>query len=1360
MAPTAPTTDSGSTAQGSGHEDIITPASVTRPGHDPEIGAQIEGTNAVGLNQEALRQFPPPAATYNPTFVHVTSATVAPTPVHPNEWKRLIPEGMTPEEYHKIEPPASPPPTKREGLDPAKLLLQLSEYDEDSGIDRDDFRSWPHFFSRALLMERDMLKDRKHLREPRVVKARYELGLAHMPPRPKLPVNEAFRNWFGPVFRKESDSTPTNYIPKQEFATEADWWDAMEKFYGDAQWWIILRKNEKLLVSLAITAQHHTEHAAWVREMTANRENIARLLDDILPVRIRPDILAADPAAPKKLRGFRWWSYTTIPAPPGYPQHDRIFIWTNVDYVPQLPETGFPQIFEDGRYGRKEWSRFPGPHIPGGWHWAFIPTERKGLIAENREHNSLHRSLEFYRIELPRDFVTRDGVTWSPTPALRHAMQKYWDSVMQQQDSLDVPRALLSVRPFAAEQVGRQALRFLFDNELRERDLKETMASWQRSVAELRGWKNYIASRAWLETYVHRTRRMMPMMADLRIHDFRKDTRGVFTDDVNVAGLYAQFGVPVWFVHAGTERFWTAAGEADRVEMSDPFQCVTRMYAGSDPSYRPSHLVPLQEYPVGGAAGTGATDDHDDGGGGGGDYYDIMAQDDDYAQPQGGAPPPAAPIGSTSTFPRVPVPSSSIDGQHQGNIPPPANSSTPSTSTVPPDSAASDGAKKRKGDHDEPVKQLKKKKSHADALGLPKYPPERIVKNYPIWWPKHWPVALEAVLGVPMRDPARVRALQIDRKHPVPNGASKAGAFASPVLDQFAGEMQQGARPGNTSRMFRSYVAVRHAIVYGLGTQLACDVQRWSPKEWKDILTWHVNQPKQAECLQRLGLARQPEPPVVDLAQLPVEIDVDRLAASLKQFDLLSPLPATSTSASPAPYFGLDDYGEQIMVPLHPQPEEPRYFVPLDVDVSPRLGRHDERYLAEPSAWRFTGPGKQRAQKTFAFWLERASDTRSADDTLEFVFAGTKLRKDSIDGDSDLWWDYNRGRVFIFSNEPSGEGSLLGERLTKPLRLFEVDGGGRPKFVGGTDTSPVQLRLWRAQPWNKCVDVPQVPLGAVGSRASLRWDLDDASYKIMFPTAPRLPPPEELARIKAGYDDASEKHGLVSANVRSSAPREPAAPAASQPVATPTTSTPAPQSTSAIEDASSRPGLAKPLNDALNPYGQIVFKGQVLPPYEPPKDDRGYVWPDARSRALIVWDVAELAFRLELCLFDDMLRLMYRKDTKLNGQSTIERMQMICDIWESDSFVPHVESPLTSQEWTQRIKPVVAFHKLVSTWPRTREILADRPEKDEFKSKDLFLDFEKKVWLAYARTHADYEFREAAVPLMYPVFDDDAMDLS
>ncbi|EJD40669.1 hypothetical protein AURDEDRAFT_170296 [Auricularia subglabra TFB-10046 SS5] len=611
--------------------------------------------------------------------------------------------------------------------------------------------------------------------------------------------------------------------------------------------------------------------------------------------------------------------------------------------------------------------------------------------------------------------------------------------------------------------------------------------------------------------------------------------------------------------------------------------------------------------------------------------------------------------------------------------------------------------------------------------------------------------------------------LRDDKEYPVDVDEKKHGAYASPVPEQFGGEVERETNRATVSRMLRSYASYRPYLLNALASNLACNIQRWTSRDWKEIMGCHVNMPLQPKYLRQLGLDAVLNPAAIDYVPAPEETSygipetlmqypLEPLAPSsvstapTSPFSSRSDLPPstapTTRAASPAGSDDYDDYDDDIdMTPVTPLPPTQIYFVPLNAELSPRLGRHDERYLAEPSVWRMYGPGKQRAKSDFTYWIEMPS-SNSADPTLEFRLVGADSRKTLIDEDSDLWWDYNHSWVFIFAGPPhASEGPLRGERLTVPLRLW-VDGGSRPKFVHGTDKAPRQCRLWHAEPLSQRLDVPLEPLGAVGSRCALRWDLNDSDYKKLFPTAPRLPSPEELLQVNVNWQQRTERRNLVEVRPEPApapAPEPAPAPAPAPPTAaSPSTSTP-----------SSAPSQysGKPLNAALTPDGPIRFMGQVLEPYDLPPGDKTYCWPDTQTRALMMWDIAELSFRLELCLFDNMLSLLHPHDLKLRGGSKIERLRMICNIWDLDSFIPTAASSLTSPEWLQRVDRVTAFYELISTWPRASEIVSPPPAQFD-GGEDEFIAWEKTVWHAYARTYGDYELREAPVPLQYPYSED------
>ncbi|EJD33163.1 hypothetical protein AURDEDRAFT_177756, partial [Auricularia subglabra TFB-10046 SS5] len=930
--------------QASGSEDEI---SYAENHENPDIviktvhGTEVVPLKTIAFSREVLEQFPLPEPSYWPTI-------------------------------HRV-------PDPEPEYNPKSFVFQVSEHNEDHGYNRGDHDTWGHFFTRCYLFEEQMAKESRELRRPRVIKTRYNLRLPLRPPRPKLPVNKKFRKWFEPFYRQDHYRFSTNFVPAQDFGTEAEWWHAMERFYEEAQRWLLIRKNEKVLVTMCLLADDNESHAQWLRNQVP--DDSVDLFARILPRRIHSDILLADPVAPPRLRPFSFWKFTTLEPPPGYKKADRLHIWTNTDYIPQLPVNSHPVMRVDGHFAQQEATRYVQWHVMGQWHMPFIPTCRDGNIAK-RLHTNLERALEFYRIKIPRHFVSRDnGVTWSPDRHLVAALNQYWKKIMGQVTALPVPPALLAARPFNAEEKGAAALQYLLDQELKPRALHEVFASWQPCTAELRGWVNYIDSRDWLENYGPRNNGRRPVAADQRVIGYRKNVCGVCTYDPEIAACYAQYCGPVWLVISASTKFWSAGGEADWINMLPPYECETRIYEGTETGQRAPYLNGLQEY------STAAESE---------DYYEIP----DITQ---------------EPYETVPLP-----------MPPP----TESSSTRPIDVAR--GAKRSGGPGDaQGAAEGNPRKKHKAMR--PKYPEDRLLKEWPAWWPSYWGVAYAAVISTPIPDDQRARTLREDADFPVIVDNTKFGFFASPVPEQFGGEIQRKTLPSTVSRMLRSYVSYRSYLLFALSSNLACDIQRWTSKDWKDIMSCHINQPHQLQYLQRLGLDAEIDPAMIEYVPAPDEglyaIPPAFLDDMFLESSTSSPSSPSSSSAqlppSTAPttrattpagsryheddddYYD-DDDDDIDMTPLTPLPPSQIYFVPLDTKLNPRLGRNDERYLAEPSAWRFTGPGKKRTTSTFTYWIEMPSST-STDTTLEFRLVGAESRKKLVDEDSVFFWDYSHG---------------------------------------------------------------------------------------------------------------------------------------------------------------------------------------------------------------------------------------------------------------------------------------------------------------------------------------------------------------
>ncbi|EJD33170.1 hypothetical protein AURDEDRAFT_177750 [Auricularia subglabra TFB-10046 SS5] len=632
----------------------------------------------------------------------------------------------------------------------------------------------------------------------------------------------------------------------------------------------------------------------------------------------------------------------------------------------------------------------------------------------------------------------------------------------------------------------------------------------------------------------------------------------------------------------------------------------------------------------------------------------------------------------------------------------------------------------------------KAKKNKVSALGVPSYPQIRQFPDdkMPSWWPKRWPVAFKAVTETEVVVRSRVQKLRADPTHPIPNSRFVGGHYASPPIDPFTAEMHKDSVPSTTSSIFARYAQLRATLLAMLAGTSLVELNTFRPKIWKEILNGQLKEHNQALVAKRLGFDLD-DPPVI------IEDDLgshDRIALDLAAVLDSTPLPPTNDSppsASPTHILPVGLGGPRT------------YFEPLDTPVVPRLQIEEERYLAEPPGWRFTTRGHARSLKSFVWWVEE--DSPADDSELEFVIAGkAKRTEDDVrNSDAPKFWDYDNAWVFVLNGEPSDrDGPISGERLMKPFRLFRWAGSkSKAEYLYGTSlTKSRQSRVWPAQRLQDALYVPVAPFGAVGcrsSRACLKeWTLSDADYAHFFPNAPRPPPlgPNGkrefvLPDIPELPDKAPASMPLVSASADASGSKEASSSTSSQGPNPP-----------------AGPGARlgkKPLNALLEPQRAMYFNGIQLSEYDPPPGDNRYRWPADSERAMIAWDVAELSFRLELAQFDDMLRLLHKDNPKLhNPKSNLDRQKMVCAVWGSETFVPNSQSLLTTEDWILRIDRIFAFHALVSTWPRTE--LLPLPEGNIFHSELEFLAFERSVWDAYARTYADYMYRQAAVPLVLP----------
>ncbi|EJD43904.1 hypothetical protein AURDEDRAFT_166962 [Auricularia subglabra TFB-10046 SS5] len=1290
-----PAPASGQSRSGSGSNQLPREATVH------SNGRVTFADGASGKNVAAVEAFPRPRDSYGGSIL----SNGTPRPNLPRRlpdpkespWIAAYPpDTVDADEYWKLSPPPSPNPSHAEPFDPSKLQFSLKDFKFAEPVHDDPDTLMP-FLMRCMWLEEDMRRERRRHRQPIVVKYRFQLGLPASVPRPKLPVNQAFRDWIGPLAPAKETTygqtyMPTNYMPEQDFDTEEDFLAAMDDFIIAAQKWMLLRQDEALRVKLAITADS-SDQPGRPQDVLAG----------IAPIVVDPAVYAADPTAPPFFRHHRWWTFTHFPLPPNpaLPRTSkprRAVILSNVNYIPRPPPTGFRRTCIDRRHGHQEESRYPQWHAQGRWHMPFIPTDNYGGVQYHVNRSANYPGLmEYYEVKLPHYFITSDNIHFSPGRELRIAMTARWDTATGRLTTL--PRAYAMQRPMHAQEVGQSALVHLFNHALPERRVKETMASWQRSVAELDGYWVYCQCRIELQKESDKYNGKLQMAADCRLgFPTRLPARGVYTTDPRVAALYAQFGVPVWLVVTEDYEFWTAGGQADEIEMMAPFHCETRYYSDADAPRHLAHLARAQEYQK--SVPVNEEDDYD---------RDDDREYRDYQDP--------------SDYENDDVVMQDDGPSYDNDVPMHESEPVPAVAALPERPLLEGmGQTKRKAAGPAEGSGTKAKKNKVSALGVPSYPQIRHLPEdqMPPWWPKRWPVAFNAVTETQVVIRERVKTLRADPTHPIPNSRFGGGHYATPTIEPFAAEMHKNAVPSTTSSIFARYAQLRATLLATLAGTPLVDLNTFRPKNWKEILNGQLKEHNQALVAKRLGFDLDAPPAIVeDDPGSHDDIALD-LAAVLD----LTPLPPTN---APAPSTST---AQSLPVELG----GPRtYFEPLDTPLVPRLQIEEERYLAEPPGWRFTARGHARSLKSFVWWVEE--DSPADDGVLEFVIAGKAKRADDDVRNSDApkFWDYENAWVFVLNGEPTdNEGPISGERLMKPFRLFRWAGSkSKASYLYSTSLNKFrQSRVWRAQRLQDPLYVPVAPFGAVGcrsARACLKeWTLTDADYAHFFPNAPRPPPMGAngkrefvLPDIPELPDKAPASMPLVSASADASGSKEASSSTSSQGPNPP-----------------AGPGARlgkKPLNALLEPQRVMFFNGIQLSDYDLPPGDNRYRWPADAERAMIAWDVAELSFRLELAQFDDMLRLLHKDDPKLhNPKSNLDREKMVCAVWGSETFVPNSQSLLTTSEWTLRIDRILAFHALVSTWPRTE--LPPLPEGNVFPSEVEFLVFERSVWDAYART--------------------------
>ncbi|EJD39344.1 hypothetical protein AURDEDRAFT_171538 [Auricularia subglabra TFB-10046 SS5] len=1174
----------------------------------------------------------------------------------------------------------------------------------------------------------------------------------------------------------------------------------------DATWEIaadMWRENAERALALAEqrTAAAHARRAPPAREwLLSSPESRSLAWDSVLGHLESPDVYLRDPLAPTRRRHCFYLSYALLPVelpsarprspssnrPRRAPPRELIYVRSNVDYIPQLPPDTLAICRTDGRYGPHEISRWAQWHEVGHWHHGFIPINRRDGRAHLNDHSSLtpRDDMAWYTPNWQSHFTRCGARYFLMKKELWEAFSFAWYQTERVfQNSRNKYPSLVG-QPYSAFETGRRALNLLRAHQLDERGFMDVIATFQRSLLEVRGWNEFVRCRMWLKGFQERNGNpeILPG-ADTRRPGTRRWTRGIWTHIPEVANLYGQYGVPVFLVQIVRHDFQPPLTDFVPEGPIRITKLVGYRYAYETWSDKrlPLHVAAVQEpgYVVHAVQSELQGEAHVD--------EDANMHDN------------ALPVVHDDALPIV----------HDDPAPVRRDDAPPMRDVVMRDEGAGTEIS-RKRSHEghgggsssggvadtHPTKRRKKQGASTgpqsekpgpqkkDGMKF-KFPYRRHRTGAPLpdWWPESWAVAVTAVEATEGRDDERLKALSQSPDFPVDVTANPGRLGFVPVMEHFVGRKDEL----KCSLMLVAWSQMRGHRMRQFATMAIREVPRWNAEDWRSITTNKAHPRVQAAWARQLGFPLDPPPARVAIAEpeyrTPLADGADSAPSPTASSALSLPsvppstAPSTVPSTAPstrAPSMEFDtDYDSDMEVDMTQvdsagrriHPENSCFVEVVDGRTADGclLAREDERYLKELPGWRRKAPGQLRGYADFRLFAE---DSHDDDGVLCFQRIGANSRKQYSDWGE--FWDYDGGRILFVLNTV-GQRAGGGEHLTKPIRLmpFAV---GKPKVP-----DPVQLRVWPAPSFDAKLYVPQDALGAVGSRTRCAaFRVSDEDYDKLFPGAP--PQRALTSDASSSLAAAAVSKPAVSSLVQpSAAPPSTASPSIAQPSAAAT-------STSSSSPSSSMPARAEllsgpppavapkpvikskadhwaaqgavevpkegaptPLYDLLVPRGEIFFNEHVLPEFadQPAKD---YAWPSKPWRKMIIWDLCELTFRTALFALDDHLRRTYPDAKGLNEETVLERQRMLCEIWGDTTFVPNGPSPLTNADWRARVSALRSFHRVASTWPRTG--LPAPPA--EFADESEFVVFERSVWYAYTQTYSDYFLREPPVPLRYP----------
>ncbi|KAH7104488.1 hypothetical protein BKA62DRAFT_462764 [Auriculariales sp. MPI-PUGE-AT-0066] len=530
--------------------------------------------------------------------------------------------------------------------------------------------------------------------------------------------------------------------------------------------------------------------------------------------------------------------------------HARQF-WhlSNVDwYLGFIPSNSPSMKRADGSLGEHDPRLGMQWHIPGKWYMAFheSPFHHEDSNKANwttKFHQDATR--DFYWYSLDRQHCSRESTegpdgfshcfVYHLGAQLITSLVSCHDGMLHLVESVRTDQGALPDLPAEALQAANQVMRQLLEVGMSGRRLVDMIGRYQRLVGEVRAYVYYRRELAKLAKISRRAGNMNSLHvppANAMLQGW--DRRGVLTDDQKTAFHYAQFNIPVGYLHFH-DRSFIPGGVQMQVVHLDLCQEVWEDSSDAPPQAPQALRSDLDSHPASGSGRDARLDDMLSFGGV--DVFDGSEMDMDVhaAMTEHVSPVQKVPSSSSSTEPSLPVAPPPSRPR-----PPPRSSTirnTPSSSTVrnPADTKRrrdeSDVAELQE-DAEDALKQPRRKKLRQFERNTAKHQP-------PDWFPVACLVSQQAAMAAPASF-ERQNAVANRAVFPISSGLSreKMMRHVVPPIDVLLGKSAEYI----TSMVLRNVVIIAPYLDQRVENLAYDEEEHGLPlTNWQSVLKGHTN---------------------------------------------------------------------------------------------------------------------------------------------------------------------------------------------------------------------------------------------------------------------------------------------------------------------------------------------------------------------------------------------------------------------------------------------------------------------------------------------------------------------------------------